>query len=59
MTPVVPVEALPAEALPLPACLRCGSPGQVPVRPHGIAYCAACYVAELAVTVDTGDAGLA
>jgi len=40
---------------PLPACYRCGSPGEIPIRPHGIAMCAACYAGELAVSVDTGQ----
>ena len=40
---------------PLPACFRCGSPGEVPIRPHGLAMCQACYCAELAVSVDTGE----
>jgi len=39
----------------LPRCHRCGKPGQVPVRPHGVAYCESCYRSEQAVTVDTGE----
>jgi hypothetical protein len=42
-------------ACAMPRCHRCGAPGQVPIRPHGIALCSACYCAELAVTVDTGQ----
>jgi hypothetical protein len=40
----------------MPRCHRCGAPGQVPIRPHGVALCSACYCAELAVSVDTGEA---
>ena len=42
-----------AQAPPLPACCRCGRPGEVPVRPHNIALCGSCYLGELAVSVDT------
>ena len=43
------------ETRPLPDCLRCGSPGEVPIRPHNVALCSRCYCAELAVSVDTGE----
>jgi hypothetical protein len=39
----------------MPACYRCGRPGQVPIRPHRLAMCESCYLGELAVTVDTGE----
>ena len=31
----------------LPACLRCGRPGEIPVRPHGVALCGDCYAGAL------------
>jgi len=44
-------EAAVSELEALPACFRCGSPGEIPIRPHNVALCAACYCAELATTV--------
>ena len=41
------------EAVPLPACCRCGCPGEALVA-RDVALCAPCYLDEQAITVDTG-----
>lgn len=36
----------------LPACYRCGQPGEVPIRPHGVALCLECYLDNQRTTVE-------
>ena len=36
----------------LPACYRCGQPGQVPLRKHGLALCLECYLDNQRTTVE-------
>lgn len=37
----------------IPACFKCGGKGEVPVRPHGVAYCLSCWREALDTTVGT------